>query len=185
MKPMSKLAAFWGLDRALYKVIYYLPALSTIPPSVQFPLFIFVGLTVLYYMCRCCLDCCCCCCYSSEEEEEMKDRFRRERALLREAQMKHNDLHSHPPHSVSTGVAWQGSARALVRYLIHGLKCGMQDLGIKSIEQLHAALDKGELRLECRSAFASRLWEAHAPVIRCAPQPELMPLFVSLRGRVA
>jgi len=98
---------------------------------------------------------------------------------MREAQLKH-ELHSHVPHHVSSGVPWQGSARALLRYLLQGVRHGMQDLGLRSIAALHIALDKGELRLECRSAFAARLWAAHAPVHRCAPHPELMPLFVQL-----
>merc|ERR1712003_412104 len=73
--------------------------------------------------------------------------------VMCEAKMKHTNAAA-IPHNVSNLVPWQGSARALLRYFLHGLKCGMQDLGLETIEKLHDALDKGRLRLECRSAFA-------------------------------
>ena len=55
---------------------------------------------------------------------------------------------------VSGAVQDRGSIYDYVPYLIAGVKHGKQDLGIKSIREMHKCLYSGELRFERRSAAA-------------------------------
>lgn len=48
----------------------------------------------------------------------------------------------------------RGSIYDYIPYLIAGVKHGKQDLGIKSVRDMHKALYSGELRFERRSAAA-------------------------------
>jgi IMP dehydrogenase len=53
-----------------------------------------------------------------------------------------------------SSVGCKGSVRSLVDYLCKGLQHGLRDLGCKSVEEAHAALVSGELRMECRGTYA-------------------------------
>jgi len=87
------------------------------------------------------------------------------------------------PHHVSSLRHCQGSVKALVPYILQGLRYGLQDLGIQNFQDLHKALDEGDLKLECRAPFAATAWEAGAMCVQLAAHPEVMPYFVSIPGR--
>merc|ERR1712217_911165 len=57
---------------------------------------------------------------------------------------------------VSGNVQDKGSLRNYVPYIVQGVKHGMQDIGVKSVEKLHEKLYNGALRFELRSAAAQR-----------------------------
>lgn len=77
----------------------------------------------------------------------------------------------------------RGPANALMQHLTHGVKCGMQDLGIRSLPELHAALACGDLRMECRAPASAQLRAACARALQLAARPEVRPAFATLRGR--
>jgi len=58
------------------------------------------------------------------------------------------------PQGVAGAVVDKGSLTQFMPYLIQGLRHAMQDLGCRSIEQLHSDLREGRLRFEARSASA-------------------------------
>ena len=62
---------------------------------------------------------------------------------------------------VSAVVLDKGSIQKLIPYHIQGVKHGMQDIGAKSIEELHKQLYAGELRMEVRSGAAIREGNVH------------------------
>jgi len=82
------------------------------------------------------------------------------------------------PRVVSTTVPCQGPAKLLCPYLARGVKCGMSDLGIRSVTELHTAMMSGQLRLECRCAFTMQSCAARAMDMRLAPHPEVAPLMM-------
>jgi len=88
------------------------------------------------------------------------------------------------PHGVSAMHHCQGSVKELVPYILQGLRCGFQDLGISNLPDLHKALDDGELLIETRSDFAAAYAEAGSQSIQRAEHPEVMPYFVSIPGRI-
>ncbi|CAK0849777.1 unnamed protein product [Prorocentrum cordatum] len=63
------------------------------------------------------------------------------------------------------------AAAALASYLATGVRNGMQDLGKKSLRELHAALRSGDLRLECRTAAAAHARAALASSAQRALRP--------------
>lgn len=67
-----------------------------------------------------------------------------------------DDKFSHLVTGVSGTVMEKGPLQSFIPYLEQGLKHGMQDLGVKSIEGLHTMLREGELLFEIRSAAAQR-----------------------------
>mmetsp|Transcript_76795 Transcript_76795/g.248863 ORF Transcript_76795/g.248863 Transcript_76795/m.248863 type:complete len:546 (+) Transcript_76795:32-1669(+) len=83
------------------------------------------------------------------------------------------------PRHISRAVPCQGSVTGLVPYMLQGIRAGMQDLGLKSLPELHKALDGGDLRLECRSPLSAQLMAAAAQIARQSPKPEVMPFFVA------
>lgn len=73
---------------------------------------------------------------------------------------------------VGTAVSSKGSVKTIIPYWALGVRHGLQDLGRTSILELHAALESGDLRFECRSIFASQSWDA---TLRAAGPRPLMP----------
>jgi IMP dehydrogenase len=62
---------------------------------------------------------------------------------------------------VSGAVPDRGSVFELVDYLSEGLRLALQDVGMRSVSQLHAALADGSLRFERRSQAAIREGRVH------------------------
>merc|ERR550514_2061007 len=62
---------------------------------------------------------------------------------------------------VSGSVQDKGGLRAYMPYLSQGVKHGLQDLGFKSVKELQAALQNGNLRFEIRSPAAQREGGVH------------------------
>jgi len=62
---------------------------------------------------------------------------------------------------VSAAVVDRGSVRGLIPYTTMGAKHGMQDLGIKTIADLHAGLYDGTLTMEVRSGAAIKEGNVH------------------------
>jgi len=62
---------------------------------------------------------------------------------------------------VAGNVQDKGSLRSYVPYIVQGVRHGMQDMGAKSVEELHGKLYNGELRFELRSAAAQREGGVH------------------------
>jgi len=63
---------------------------------------------------------------------------------------------------VSGSVADKGTVRRYVPYLIQGIKHGLQDIGAKSITELHAMARSGELRVEMRTPAAQAEGGVHS-----------------------
>eukprot|EP00917_Polyrhabdina_sp_WS-2016_P031115 GHVP01066353.1.p1 GENE.GHVP01066353.1~~GHVP01066353.1.p1 ORF type:complete len:389 (+),score=74.36 GHVP01066353.1:28-1194(+) len=62
---------------------------------------------------------------------------------------------------VSGAVKAKGSVKELVPYVMQGVKHGLQDMGIQSIEKLHLNLRSGDLKMELRSNAAIREGGVH------------------------
>jgi IMP dehydrogenase len=62
---------------------------------------------------------------------------------------------------VSGSVVDKGSLRRYIPYLVQGLKHGMQDLGQKTLAQMHEGIDAGTVRFELRSPAAQREGGVH------------------------
>lgn len=76
-------------------------------------------------------------------------------------------------------VGGKGSAKALVPYLLHGVRCGMQDLGVQSIPDLHKQLEEGGLRMECQTALAAQSREACKQSLQRSAHAEVMPVLAA------
>jgi len=63
---------------------------------------------------------------------------------------------------VSGAVVDKGSLKKYLPYLSQGVRHGLQDLGMDSIERLHNALNDGELRFELRTPAAQREGSVHS-----------------------
>lgn len=63
---------------------------------------------------------------------------------------------------VSGAVADKGTIRRYVPYLIQGIKHGFQDIGAKSVKDLHAKAAAGELRVELRTSAAQVEGSVHS-----------------------
>jgi len=63
---------------------------------------------------------------------------------------------------VSGSVADKGTIRRYVPYLIQGIKHGLQDIGAKSVTQLHEFANSGELRVELRTTAAQIEGNVHS-----------------------
>ncbi|CAD7956987.1 unnamed protein product [Amoebophrya sp. A25] len=67
--------------------------------------------------------------------------------------------------AVRTGVAGavidKGTVSSLIPYLLQGVRHGMQDLGVKTIGDMHKSLHSGDIRFECRSAAAQKEGAVH------------------------
>lgn len=57
---------------------------------------------------------------------------------------------------VSGAVVDKGSIKALIPHVMQGVKHGMQDLGCRTILELHEGLYSGTLTLDVRSVAAQR-----------------------------
>jgi IMP dehydrogenase len=73
---------------------------------------------------------------------------------------------------VSGAVVDKGTLFDYVPYLIQGLKHSLQDMGAKSVTQMHDYLYNGELRFEIRSAMAQR--EGHVHDMHSYVEPKYM-----------
>eukprot|EP00922_Rhytidocystis_sp_ex-Travisia-forbesii_P027268 GHVS01039970.1.p1 GENE.GHVS01039970.1~~GHVS01039970.1.p1 ORF type:complete len:590 (+),score=102.92 GHVS01039970.1:140-1909(+) len=62
---------------------------------------------------------------------------------------------------VSGAVVDKGSIRSLIPHVMQGVKHGMQDVGCKSIGDLHKGLSSGTLRFDVRSGAAQREGDVH------------------------
>merc|ERR1719248_375118 len=72
-------------------------------------------------------------------------------------------LQSEIPFGVSAAVVDRGSIGGLIPYNLMGVKHGFQDLGIKTLTDMHAALYDGSLTMEVRSGCAIKtLTDMHA-----------------------
>lgn len=65
------------------------------------------------------------------------------------------------PQGVSGAVVDKGSLTTLVPFLMRGLQLSFQDMGVKSIPELHDNLYNGKLRFETRSLSAQREGGVH------------------------
>ena len=63
---------------------------------------------------------------------------------------------------VSGAVVDKGSLFDFLPYLVLGLKQSLQDMGLRSISELHEALASGELRFERRSPSSQREGGVHS-----------------------
>ncbi|GIK52747.1 MAG: inosine-5'-monophosphate dehydrogenase [Planctomycetota bacterium] len=72
-----------------------------------------------------------------------------------------NSDHVKVAQGVSGYVVDRGTMFSLVAYLSQGIRLGLQDLGIRSIKNLHERLYSGELRFELRSPSAQREGGVH------------------------
>ena len=66
------------------------------------------------------------------------------------------------PQGVAGYVVDKGSLLDFIPYLTQGLRYSFQDLGVRSIAELHAALADGRLRFELRSPSAQREGAVHS-----------------------
>lgn len=62
---------------------------------------------------------------------------------------------------VAGSVLDRGSVTKFIPYLIAGVQHSLQDIGVKSLEQLHEDVDKGLVRFEVRSASAQTEGNVH------------------------
>eukprot|EP00963_Diacronema_lutheri_P004604 scaffold348_cov329-Pavlova_lutheri.AAC.21 len=62
---------------------------------------------------------------------------------------------------VSGTVKDKGSIRRLIPFLVHGARHGFQDLGARSLPHAHQLLQRGAMRLECRSGAAQKEGGVH------------------------
>jgi len=62
---------------------------------------------------------------------------------------------------VSGSVQDKGSVNRYIPYLVQGIKHGMQDMGVQSVEALHEQMAAGKLRFELRSPAAQREGGVH------------------------
>jgi IMP dehydrogenase len=62
---------------------------------------------------------------------------------------------------VSAAVVDRGSVSGLIPYNLMGMKHGLQDIGLKSIAELHKALYSGEMTMEVRSGAAIKEGNVH------------------------
>ena len=63
---------------------------------------------------------------------------------------------------VSGSVVDKGSLRTYLPHLINGIKAGLEDLGVNSIDILRTHVDSGEMRFELRSPAAQREGNVHS-----------------------
>ena len=63
---------------------------------------------------------------------------------------------------VSGAVVDKGSIRHYLPYIVQGIKHGLQDLGVQSVEDLHQRLRNGLLRFEQRSVAATAEGSVHS-----------------------
>lgn len=75
---------------------------------------------------------------------------------------------------VSAAVVDRGSVRGLIPYTMMGVKHGFQDLGIRTVTDLHAALYDGSLTMEVRSGSAIKEGNIH-DLTRLSPPPPAPP----------
>ncbi|RLN91798.1 hypothetical protein BBJ28_00015495, partial [Nothophytophthora sp. Chile5] len=68
---------------------------------------------------------------------------------------------SHVAVGVAGAVVDQGSVHQYIPYLQQSIRHGFQDLGMRSIPQLHTALYAGELRFERRTVSAQKEGGVH------------------------
>mmetsp|Transcript_129749 Transcript_129749/g.361455 ORF Transcript_129749/g.361455 Transcript_129749/m.361455 type:complete len:532 (-) Transcript_129749:47-1642(-) len=83
------------------------------------------------------------------------------------------------PRGSCDAVHSRGPVRALAHYWMQGVRGGMVDLGVRTIPELHKALDDGDLRMECLPPHAAQLREVRKKALQSAPHPEVMPVPVS------
>ena len=55
----------------------------------------------------------------------------------------------------------KGPLGNLIDYVLQGVRHGMQDLGYKTMLELHRSMYQGDLRMECRSAAAQKEGAVH------------------------
>ncbi|CAM9641697.1 unnamed protein product [Phaeothamnion confervicola] len=63
---------------------------------------------------------------------------------------------------VSGAVVDKGSLRRYIPYLVQGVRHGLQDVGVRSVDELRQQLRSGELRFELRSPAAQREGGVHS-----------------------
>jgi len=73
---------------------------------------------------------------------------------------------------VSGAVMDKGSLNDYLPYLIQGLKHSFQDMGVRSVQEIHESMRTGDLRFEIRSAMAQR--EGHVHDMYSYKEPQFM-----------
>lgn len=63
---------------------------------------------------------------------------------------------------VSGAVVDKGSLRRYLPYIVQGVKNGLLDVGVKSVDELHSAVKAGTVRFELRSPAAQREGGVHS-----------------------
>merc|ERR1711920_245797 len=86
------------------------------------------------------------------------------------------------PWHHGNAVGRKGPARALIQYISHGMRCGMQDLGIQSVTDLHRGVEDGTVRMECQTALAAQTRELCRQTSQRAAHPEVFPAIATVGG---
>lgn len=63
---------------------------------------------------------------------------------------------------VSGAVVDKGSLKRYLPYIVQGVRFGLQDVGVKSIEELHRCVSEGTVKFELRSPAAQREGGVHS-----------------------
>jgi IMP dehydrogenase len=63
---------------------------------------------------------------------------------------------------VSGAVVDKGSLKRYLPYIVQGVRHGLQDVGVKSIEELHRCVNDGLVKFELRSPAAQREGGVHS-----------------------
>eukprot|EP00928_Gymnodinium_smaydae_P080648 TRINITY_DN64304_c0_g1_i1.p1 TRINITY_DN64304_c0_g1~~TRINITY_DN64304_c0_g1_i1.p1 ORF type:complete len:520 (+),score=98.74 TRINITY_DN64304_c0_g1_i1:99-1658(+) len=67
-----------------------------------------------------------------------------------------------------------GSVESLVRYLENGIRNGIRDLGVQCIDELHTAVEKGDITMECRCSVAVQAQEIKQHLLEASGYREVL-----------
>ncbi|CAK9044999.1 unnamed protein product [Durusdinium trenchii] len=85
------------------------------------------------------------------------------------------------PRSVAMQVPHRSQVKAFLMYFFSGLQKGFRQIGFRNLQELHVALEKEALRMECRLPYGLQLREACIQAKRNSEFPLVAPAWSSLR----